>query len=101
MRSTTDRPLTCLPVFSITSALLNRFPPCLFLRLSHTHSLQFITQGVNLALIVFSALMIWKGLMVVTGSESPVVVVLRYVGKEKEEKAEAEGKDGRRRRRLK
>merc|ERR1712028_288886 len=37
---------------------------------------QFITQGVNLALIVFSALMIWKGLMVVTGSESPVVVVL-------------------------
>ena len=35
-------------------------------------------QGLNLAMIVFSALMIWKGLMVVTNSESPVVVVLRY-----------------------
>jgi signal peptidase len=33
----------------------------------------------NLAMIVFSALMIWKGLMVVTKSESPVVVVLRYL----------------------
>ena len=31
----------------------------------------------NLAMIVFSALMIWKGIMVVTESESPVVVVLR------------------------
>lgn len=27
-------------------------------------------------MIIFSALMIWKGLMVVTGSESPIVVVL-------------------------
>lgn len=34
-------------------------------------------QMLNLALIVFSALMIWKGLMFVTRSESPVVVVLR------------------------
>ena len=33
-------------------------------------------QGLNLAMIVFSALMIWKGLMFVTKSESPVVVVL-------------------------
>ncbi len=36
----------------------------------------FITQVLNLACIVFSALMLWKGLMVVTRSESPVVVVL-------------------------
>lgn len=36
------------------------------------------SQGLNLAMIVFSALMIWKGLMFVTLSESPVVVVLRY-----------------------
>lgn len=36
-------------------------------------------QGLNLAMIVFSALMIWKGLMFVTLSESPVVVVLRLV----------------------
>eukprot|EP01033_Poteriospumella_lacustris_P002811 gene2811-gene3088 len=37
---------------------------------------QLLFQGLNLAMIVFSALMIWKGLMVVTKSESPVVVVL-------------------------
>eukprot|EP01083_Nonionella_stella_P022250 61554_1 len=35
-----------------------------------------LNQMMNLALIVLSALMIWKGLMVVTGSESPIVVVL-------------------------
>lgn len=33
-------------------------------------------QGLNLGMIVFSALMIWKGLMFLTKSESPVVVVL-------------------------
>mmetsp|Transcript_34914 Transcript_34914/g.52544 ORF Transcript_34914/g.52544 Transcript_34914/m.52544 type:complete len:184 (+) Transcript_34914:113-664(+) len=36
----------------------------------------FLSQILNLACIVFSALMLWKGLMVMTGSESPVVVVL-------------------------
>jgi len=36
----------------------------------------FLTQVLNLACIVFSALMLWKFLMVVTKSESPVVVVL-------------------------
>merc|ERR1712216_355659 len=36
----------------------------------------FISQVLNLALIVFSALMIWKGLMFITKAESPVVVVL-------------------------
>ncbi len=34
------------------------------------------TQVLNLGTVVFSALMLWKGLMLVTGSESPVVVVL-------------------------
>lgn len=33
-------------------------------------------QILNLAMIVFSALMMWKSLMVLTGSEAPVVVVL-------------------------
>uniref|UniRef100_A0A914CMF2 Signal peptidase complex catalytic subunit SEC11 n=1 Tax=Acrobeloides nanus TaxID=290746 RepID=A0A914CMF2_9BILA len=33
-------------------------------------------QCLNFAMIVSSALMIWKGLMVVTGCESPIVVVL-------------------------
>uniref|UniRef100_A0A6U5HKR9 Signal peptidase complex catalytic subunit SEC11 n=1 Tax=Corethron hystrix TaxID=216773 RepID=A0A6U5HKR9_9STRA len=37
---------------------------------------QLAFQALNLAMIVFSALMIWKGLMCVTKSESPVVVVL-------------------------
>lgn len=40
-----------------------------------------LSQSLNLAMIVFSALMIWKGLMFLTKSESPVVVVLRYVYK--------------------
>merc|ERR1712179_619564 len=35
-----------------------------------------LSQALNLALIVFSALMIWKGLMFFTKAESPVVVVL-------------------------
>merc|ERR1712070_393481 len=37
---------------------------------------QFLFQSLNLAMIVFSALMIWKGLMFITKAESPVVVVL-------------------------
>lgn len=37
---------------------------------------QIIYQVLNFAMIVSSALMIWKGLMVMTGSESPIVVVL-------------------------
>eukprot|EP01036_Dinobryon_divergens_P028183 gene28183-37086_t len=37
---------------------------------------QLAFQALNLAMIVFSALMIWKGLMCITKSESPVVVVL-------------------------
>jgi signal peptidase I len=36
----------------------------------------FVFQGLSFGMIVSSALMIWKGLMVVTGSESPIVVVL-------------------------
>lgn len=34
-------------------------------------------------MIVSTALMIWKGLMVITGSESPIVVVLRLNFKNK------------------
>ncbi|CAI9742938.1 signal peptidase complex catalytic subunit SEC11A [Octopus vulgaris] len=37
---------------------------------------QLYYQVLNFAMIVSSALMIWKGLMVVTSSESPIVVVL-------------------------
>uniref|UniRef100_A0A8C8HQ99 Signal peptidase complex catalytic subunit SEC11 n=1 Tax=Oncorhynchus tshawytscha TaxID=74940 RepID=A0A8C8HQ99_ONCTS len=41
---------------------------------------QLYYQVLNFGMIVSSALMIWKGLMVVTGSESPIVVVLRENG---------------------
>nr|XP_039270798.1 signal peptidase complex catalytic subunit SEC11A-like [Styela clava] len=37
---------------------------------------QLYFQVLNFGMIVSSALMIWKGMMVVTGSESPIVVVL-------------------------
>jgi hypothetical protein len=37
---------------------------------------EVISQVLSLATVVLSALMLWKGLMVVTGSESPIVVVL-------------------------
>uniref|UniRef100_A0A0A0K6C8 Signal peptidase complex catalytic subunit SEC11 n=1 Tax=Cucumis sativus TaxID=3659 RepID=A0A0A0K6C8_CUCSA len=37
---------------------------------------QPLSQAVSLGLIVTSALIIWKALMCITGSESPVVVVL-------------------------
>jgi signal peptidase len=40
-------------------------------------SFQLYYQVLNFAMIVSSALMIWKGLIVLTGSESPIVVVLR------------------------
>uniref|UniRef100_A0A2K6M119 Signal peptidase complex catalytic subunit SEC11A n=2 Tax=Rhinopithecus TaxID=542827 RepID=A0A2K6M119_RHIBE len=35
---------------------------------------QLYYQVLNFGMIVSSALMIWKGLMVITGSESPVVI---------------------------
>lgn len=38
--------------------------------------LQLAFQVLNFLMIIFSALMIWKGLMCYTGSESPIVVVL-------------------------
>ncbi|KAL2621002.1 hypothetical protein R1flu_001207 [Riccia fluitans] len=41
-----------------------------------TNVRQILLQGVSLGMIVTSALIIWKGLMCFTGSESPVVVVL-------------------------
>lgn len=38
---------------------------------------QLYYQILNFGMIVSTALMIWKGLMIYTGSESPIVVVLR------------------------
>jgi signal peptidase len=44
--------------------------------LSNMKPRQYITQIVQLGLVVCSALAIWKSLMIVTLSESPIVVVL-------------------------
>ncbi|CAF4711923.1 unnamed protein product [Rotaria sp. Silwood1] len=41
---------------------------------------QAIYQVLYFGMIISTALMIWKGLMVVTGSESPIVIVLRNDG---------------------
>ena len=41
--------------------------------------LQLAQQIVNLGMILSSALIIWKSLILFTASESPVVVVLRFV----------------------
>ena len=48
----------------------------MFAELKHQPKRQLVQQAVSLAMIITSALMIWKGLIVVTGSESPIVVVL-------------------------
>jgi signal peptidase len=40
------------------------------------HPRKFVTSVLNLGCVVFSALMLWKLLMVTTGTESPVVVVM-------------------------
>ncbi|XP_076905014.1 uncharacterized protein LOC143560632 [Bidens hawaiensis] len=44
--------------------------------LKSTQFRQLVTQAITFGMIVTSALIKWKGLMCITGSESPVVVVL-------------------------
>lgn len=67
------------------NAILNMRKRQVMKRLSHliidaaSHALQLLQQTINFIMIIGSALMIWKGLMVVTGSESPIVVVLRCI----------------------
>lgn len=36
-------------------------------------------QALNFAAVISTALMMWKGLSIVCNTESPIVVVLRYV----------------------
>ena len=40
---------------------------------------RFLVQVFTLATVFFSAWMTWKFLMCVTESESPIVVILRYI----------------------
>jgi len=44
--------------------------------LTRMNKRDLLLQLLSLGTVVLSALMLWKGLMVVTGSESPIVVVL-------------------------
>lgn len=48
----------------------------IFGELRRMNKRQVYFQFLNFAMIVASALMMWKGMMVATGSESPIVVVL-------------------------
>ena len=59
----------CLPLLDVSFASL--------LGLTTSSSLQLAQQVVNLGMILASALIIWKSLILFTASESPVVVVLR------------------------
>jgi len=43
-----------------------------------TFGLKVLLQVLNFASVIASGLMIWKGLGIITNSESPIVVVLRY-----------------------
>ena len=47
--------------------------------LAHATALQFLLQALNFASVLASGLMIWKGLGLLTNTESPIVVVLRYI----------------------
>ena len=53
----------------------DKFEPPIVAR-PHATKRHYLHQAINLAMIVCSALMIWQGLVVATGSESPIVVVL-------------------------
>lgn len=50
--------------------------PSSHLRQTDTSSLQVLTQALNFALVLSTALMMWKGLAVACNTDSPVVVVL-------------------------
>jgi hypothetical protein len=45
----------------------------------HTANIQLLFQALNFLTVIASGLMMWKGLCLVTNSESPIVVVLSYV----------------------
>ncbi|KAJ3294542.1 Signal peptidase complex catalytic subunit S11C [Borealophlyctis nickersoniae] len=65
--------LVSVPKFAISTLRLAMIPSKEFSKMSIRRLAQ---QALNLSLILASALMIWKGLAVMTNSESPIVVVL-------------------------
>ncbi|GAB1301818.1 Signal peptidase complex catalytic subunit SEC11C [Apodemus speciosus] len=64
----THLPTSSLDIFGDLRKMNKRQP--------YSSSFRLYYQVLNFAMIVSSALMIWKGLIVLTGSESPIVVVL-------------------------
>merc|ERR1711884_1003311 len=56
--------------------MLETWPDWLVGDLKHMSAREAINQVLNFLSVVTSALMIWKSLICLTGSESPVVVVL-------------------------
>ncbi|KAK0425309.1 hypothetical protein QR680_009135 [Steinernema hermaphroditum] len=60
----------------VSKMLKSMWESALFDEVRRMNCRQMLYQILNFAMIVSSALMIWKGLMVVTNSESPIVVVL-------------------------
>lgn len=68
--------LIIIIVFSLSTTMTSLFSMSMFDEIKRMNARQLIYQVLNFGMIVSSALMIWKGLMVVTGSESPIVVVL-------------------------
>eukprot|EP00887_Chlorella_sp_A99_P007335 scaffold2.g7335.t1 len=72
-----------LPYVGRVTIIMNDFPMVKYALIANLrdeigkmHKRQLVMQGINLGLIITSALMIWKTLILGTGSESPVVVVL-------------------------
>eukprot|EP00056_Hartaetosiga_gracilis_P019014 m.12678 g.12678 ORF g.12678 m.12678 type:complete len:191 (+) comp7292_c0_seq2:117-689(+) len=63
-----------MPDFSSTVDLV--FGKGVYNEMKNLSSRQMLFQVINFLLIVLSALMIWKGMVVTLGSESPIVVVL-------------------------
>ena len=55
------------------------FPSTDHARFNVGNYFQVMLQVLNFASVMASGLMIWKGLGLLTNTESPIVVVLRYV----------------------
>ena len=63
-------------LYQVQNFVLLHINICIVLACKEIFFTNNLDQVLSFGMIVSSALMIWKGLMVVTGSESPIVVVL-------------------------
>ena len=65
-----------IPLRTNMDAILGQFDE---LKSMWRNKRQLSHQALTLCIVVLTALMTWKGLIVYTNSESPIVVVLRWV----------------------